>query len=243
MFEILPRPDWRIPPKVSSNCRERHSVLVDESDHLILIQHQRLFRFECEHRDPTGGADLDSMQSNARNVESHVMSFLGHLDRYSAAVPSRQLTSSCKTLVRSLETLHCQNGAPLDYHGLPDFKPRHLLGNSESECDVFLLFRRKLQPGTKSPARHQRTKPGGSLDQFDAFLLQLVGERAKDGMRVLLLESQQNSHGTQIRPNIEQTLGCDLTEHHALSHAALGESRNQLGKLSDLQPNNLIHKT
>jgi len=90
---------------------------------------------------------------------------------------------------------------------------------------------------------HEWREPRRRFHQFHAVLFEFVGDGAEDRVGVLFLEAEQDSHGAQIRPQVEQVFRGHLAGHDALFHAPVGEGGNHLGKLSNLEPGDVVHQS
>ena len=78
----------------------------------------------------------------------------------------------------------------------------------------------------KSRTGHERLEPRGGLDEFDAFLLQFVGDGAEESVRISFLQPEQKRHGPKVRPEIEEISGRDLSQHDAVPDPMAGQRGN-----------------
>jgi hypothetical protein len=81
-----------------------------------------------------------------------------------------------------------------------------------------------------------------AVDEFHAVLFQFIGNRAKNRVRIFLLQPQQHAHGPKIGAEVEQVFGRDLAGHDALLHAPAGEGGNHLADLADVEPDEVVHE-
>jgi hypothetical protein len=83
-------------------------------------------------------------------------------------------------------------------------------------------------------------QPGSSINEFHAIFLQFVCNRAENSVSVLFLEPEQQPHCAQIRADIKKVPGGDLSKHDALTDPMVRQRCDHLGKLADLDPDDLI---
>ncbi len=78
-------------------------------------------------------------------------------------------------------------------------------------------------------------------DQFDADLLHLLADRGEDGLGVAALQPCEEEERLEIRPQVKKVFRRDLACHHRVPHTALFQKREQLPKLTDAQPLDVVH--
>ena len=168
------------------------------------------------------------------------MVLLGDLDRHATALGSGQFAAAPQAGIRALEPLDRQHRAFLDDDGLPNLQPGNLLGQAIAEGGVFPLLFRQLGPKVEIRPRHRLAKPRNRLDQLHAALGQFVTDRAKNRVRVALLQPEKHRGSLQVGPKLEQVLGRDLPCHDAVPDATAAERLDQLGQLAHPQPLHLV---
>jgi hypothetical protein len=68
------------------------------------------------------------------------------------------------------------------------------------------------------------------------ILGKLFANRSKQGVGILLLQTQQKAHGAEIRANIEQVSGGYLPQHHTPVDSTGGEGADHSGQLAHFDP-------
>ena len=106
----------------SSDCRERDFILLRKLRASFLFQQKRPAGFEREHGYAGRRARLQRPQSDARDVEPHVVTHLGDLDGDRAAVPARQFAAAREAFVRAFKSLDGENCSIFHDGNLADFQ-------------------------------------------------------------------------------------------------------------------------
>ena len=105
----------------------------------FLIQNECLAGFQGKDVYAGTGTGLHGLQSDAGDIETHVVFFFGHFDGHGAAGFSRKFATARKAFIAAFQSLDGQDGAVLDDDELADVEARDFPGDAKAERDIGLL--------------------------------------------------------------------------------------------------------
>jgi len=113
-------------------------MAASEVGDFFLIQNECLAGFQGEDVYAGTGAGFYGLQSDARNVETHVVFFFGDFGGDGAAGFSRKFATARETFIAAFQSLDGQDGAVFDDDELADVEARDFPGDAKGERDIGL---------------------------------------------------------------------------------------------------------
>jgi len=227
-------------PRASTDGHHRGSCLAAKLFNLVGIEQQGFSGLDREDADLVSGAGVDRLGTEAGDIPSHIVVFLGDLDGDGGAGLAGQLSAAGEAGVGAFEALDGEDDALFDDDQLTDIEAGDFLGDAVAELDVFALFGGQGGAELEAGLGHEGGEPRGCLHQLDSLAEEFIGQGAEDGVGVLFLEFQEQAEGAEIGADVEQAFWGDLAGHDAAGDVCGFEGADEFGELSYLDPGDVV---
>ena len=201
---------------------QQDAVFIAEAQDLLALENDGAMSLQSDVAHMTADAVADGIQTNAGNVEAHIVSGLGDLAERGRGI--RGTRALPDALVGALVALHTDDSVAAHDEALSDIETGDAAGEGETVLSLLHLFWGWRRTGEESGGRqeilHERRR-GEYLPA--ALLLGVATDGAENCMRVAAVHGSKQAARRGIRPHRVDTGGFDLTRHHHMSHSLLAK--------------------
>jgi hypothetical protein len=131
---------------------------------------------------------FERAQAEDRDVEAEILPGLHGL--HEEGFVGLEGAGAAEHVVGALEGLDGEDGALADDTALTDVEPGHFTGDGDAVLHVFIVYAEPASHGAKGG--ELVVDEGAGVEQGDAELLDLAGDRAKDGLGIAALEGKED---------------------------------------------------